>query len=303
VKIPSLATIARTLAVGSIVLLSGCKHLEVLDPKGWVGMQEKNLLLIATGLMLLVIVPVIIMTIVFAWRYRAGNTKATYAPRWAHSTAIEVVVWAIPCVIIAILATLTWTSTHELDPYKPLESKVKPIKIDVVAMDWKWLFIYPDYNVATVNQIAFPVGTPVDFRITSESVMNSFFIPQLGSQVYAMSGMQTQLHLIADVAGTYDGISANYSGAGFSGMRFKAIATTQQGFDDWVAKVRAANNPLTQQAYAALTKPSEANPVAYFSSTPPSMFEYVLNSQMAKIAGVTSPVCTPTSQNLVASAE
>jgi cytochrome o ubiquinol oxidase subunit 2 len=303
VKIPSLATIARTLAIGSIVLLSGCKHLEVLDPKGAIGMQEKNLLLIATGLMLLVIVPVIIMIIAFAWRYRASNTKATYAPRWAHSTAIEVVVWAIPCVIIAILATLTWTSTHELDPYKPIESKVKPIHVDVVAMDWKWLFIYPDYGIATVNQMAMPVGTPVSFNITSTTVMNSFFIPQLGSQVYAMSGMQTKLHLIADVAGTYDGISANYSGAGFSGMRFKAIATTQQGFDDWIAKVRAANNPLTPETYAALDKPSENNPVTYYSSTPPSMFAFILHSQMAKIAGETSPVCTPTSHNLVASAE
>lgn len=302
-KIPSPASIARTLAVGALVLLSGCKHLEVLDPKGDIGMQEKNLLLIATGLMLLVIVPVIIMIVAFAWRYRAGNTKATYAPRWAHSTTIEVVVWAIPCVIIAILATITWTSTHELDPYKPIASKVKPIHVDVVAMDWKWLFIYPDYGIATVNQMAMPVGTPVNFNITSATVMNSFFIPQLGSQVYAMSGMQTKLHLIADVAGTYDGISANYSGAGFSGMRFKAIATTQQGFDDWIAKARAANNPLTPESYAALEKPSENNAVTYYSSTPPSMFAYILHSQMAKIAGETSPVCTPTSQNLVASAE
>ncbi|HEY0296551.1 MAG TPA: ubiquinol oxidase subunit II, partial [Bordetella sp.] len=236
-KIPSLATIARTLAVGALVLLSGCK-VEVLDPKGDIGMQEKHLLLVALGLMLIVVIPVIIMTIAFAWRYRSTNTRATYAPRWSHSTAIEAVVWTIPCIIIAILATITWTSTHELDPYKELKSDVKPINIDVVSMDWKWLFIYPDYNIATVNQIAFPVDTPVNFRITSATVMNSFFIPQLGSQIYSMSGMQTRLSLIAREAGTYAGLSANYSGGGFSGMRFSAIATTQQGFDEWVAKAK-----------------------------------------------------------------
>jgi cytochrome o ubiquinol oxidase subunit II len=293
---------ARTLAVGALMLLSGCK-LEILNPQGDIGMREKTLLLTATGLMLIVVIPVIIMTIVFAWRYRSSNTKATYAPRWSHSTAIEAVVWIIPCIIIAILATLTWTSTHELDPYKPLKSDVKPINIDVVAMDWKWLFIYPDFNIATVNQIAMPVGTPVNFRITSSTVMNSFFIPQLGSQIYAMSGMQTKLSLVADHPGTYAGISANFSGPGFSGMRFTAIATDQKGFDDWVAKARAANNPLTQDGYAELDKASENNPVTFYSSTPPSMFDFILHTQMAKIAGTDSPVCTPQSKNLVAASE
>jgi len=246
---------------------------------------------------------VIIMAIGFAWRYRASNTKATYAPRWSHSTAIEVVVWTIPVIIIAILATLTWTSSHELDPYKPIESSVKPINVDVVSMDWKWLFIYPDYNIATVNELAFPVDTPVNFRITSTTVMNSFFIPQLGSQIYSMSGMQTKLHLIARETGTFAGLSANYSGPGFSDMHFKAHATTQQGFEDWVAKVRASSNPLTTEGFAALNKPSERNPVTYFSDTPPSMFDFILHSQMDKIAGVDSSICTPTSKNLVAAAE
>lgn len=301
-KIPSLASITRTLAVGALVLLSGCK-IELLDPKGDIGLQEKHLLLTAMGLMLIVVIPVIIMAIAFAWRYRSTNTKATYAPRWAHSTAIEAVVWTVPCIIIAILATITWTSSHDLDPYKPLESKAKPINVDVVSLDWKWLFIYPDYNIATVNELALPVDTPVKFRLTSTSVMNVFFIPQLGTQIYTMAGMQTQLSLNATEPGTYAGMSANFSGAGFSGMRFKAIATTQQGFDDWIAKAKAANNPLTQEAYAELSKPSEHSPVALYSSTPPSMFDFILHSQMAKIAGVDSPVCTPTSKNLVAIAE
>lgn len=293
---------ARTLSIGALVLLSGCKA-ELLDPKGAVGMQEKHLMLTALWLMLIVVIPVIIMTLVFAWRYRSTNTKATYAPRWSHSTAIEAVVWIIPCIIIAILATLTWTSTHELDPYKPLKSDVKPLNIDVVAMDWKWLFIYPDLNIATVNQIAMPVGTPVNFRITSATVMNSFFIPQLGSQIYAMSGMQTKLSLIADHPGTYAGISSNFSGPGFSGMRFTAIATDQKGFDDWVAKARATDNPLTKTVYAELNKPSEDNKVTFYSSTPPSMFDFILNTQMAAIAGTDSPVCTRASNNLVAAAE
>ena len=143
-------------------------------------------------------------------------------------------VWTVPLIIITILAVLTWRSTHALDPYKPLVSEHKPVTIEVVSLDWKWLFIYPEYDIATVNEIAFPVDVPVNFRITSASVMNSFFIPQLGSQIYSMAGMETKLHLNAREPGTYAGISANYSGGGFSGMRFKAIATSQEGFDEWV---------------------------------------------------------------------
>ena len=200
-----------------ISCLSGCSELHVLDPKGSVGAAEKSLIITSTVTMLIVVIPVIILTLFFAWRYRASNRNATYAPKWAHSTAIEVVVWTIPTLIILFLGILTWKTTHELDPYKPLESSVKPINVEVVALDWKWLFIYPDLGIATVNQVAFPVGTPVNFRITSDSVMNSFFIPQLGSQIYAMAGMQTRLHLIADEAGDYAGVSANYSGQGYLG--------------------------------------------------------------------------------------
>ena len=271
----------RWLSPLALALLSGCQG-GVLDPKGPVAADEKSLIIMATLLMLLVVVPVIVLTLVFAWRYRAGNEKATYAPKWAHSTKIEAVVWLIPCIIIVFLGTLTWYTTHALDPYRPLVSDKKPVKIEAVAMNWKWLFIYPDLGIATVNQIAFPKNVPVDFVITSDTVTNAFFIPQLAGQVYAMAGMETQLHLIADHAGSYHGLSSNYSGAGFSGMKFTAIATeTPAEFDNWVKGVRAKGAALDPAAYRALSLPSENNPVAYFSSTTPKMFEAIVNKYMA----------------------
>ena len=298
-KHPLLATLTRIFGVGAVMLLGGC-NMEILSPKGDIGAQEKTLLFTATGLMLLVVIPVIIMILTFAWKSRASNTKADYQPKWAHSTAIEVVVWTVPCIIVAILAVITWRSTHALDPYKPLVSEHKPVTIEVVSLDWKWLFIYPEYDIATVNEIAFPVDVPVNFRITSASVMNSFFIPQLGSQIYSMAGMETKLHLNAREPGTYAGISANYSGAGFSGMRFKAIATSQEGFDNWVKEAKASGTALTPAVYQELTKRSEHNPVAKYASVPPSMFDYILGSTMSKMAGVDDATCTPTSNNLVA---
>lgn len=298
-KHPLLATLTRIFGVGAVMLLGGC-NMEILSPKGDIGAQEKTLLFTATGLMLIVVIPVIIMILTFAWKYRASNTKADYQPKWAHSTAIEVVVWTVPCIIVAILAVITWRSTHALDPYKPLVSEHKPVTIEVVSLDWKWLFIYPEYDIATVNEIAFPVDVPVNFRITSASVMNSFFIPQLGSQIYSMAGMETKLHLNAREPGTYAGISANYSGAGFSGMRFKAIATSQEGFDNWVKEAKASATSLTPAVYQELTKRSERNPVVKYASVPPSMFDYILGSTMSKMAGVEDATCTPTSNNLIA---
>ncbi|CAB3668165.1 Cytochrome bo(3) ubiquinol oxidase subunit 2 [Achromobacter deleyi] len=298
-KHPLLATLTRIFGVGAVMLLGGC-NMEILSPKGDIGMQERTLLFTATGLMLLVVIPVLFMIVSFAWKYRASNTKADYQPKWAHSTAIEIVVWTVPCIIVAILAVITWRSTHALDPYKPLVSEHKPVTIEVVSLDWKWLFIYPEYDIATVNEIAFPVDVPVNFRITSASVMNSFFIPQLGSQIYSMAGMETKLHLNAREPGTYAGISANYSGAGFSGMRFKAIATSQEGFDNWVKEAKASPTTLTPEAYQELTKRSERNPVVKYASVPPSMFEFILGSTMSKMAGVDSATCTPTSNNLIA---
>jgi cytochrome o ubiquinol oxidase subunit 2 len=263
------------LSIGLLLLLSGC-NLEVLNPKGSVGLAERSLIATSTWTMLIVVIPVIALTLLFAWRYRASNTRAEYRPTWAHSTAIEIAVWLIPSLLVLFLAILTWKSTHELDPYRPLESQVKPINVEVVALDWKWLFIYPDLGIASVNQVAFPVGTPVNFRITSDSVMNSFFIPQLGGQIYAMAGMQTRLHLIADEAGDYAGESANFSGQGFSDMNFRALAETPQQFDAWVAKVRASSDQLDMNRYHVVSTPGEKEPVKYFSSVDPMLFHNII---------------------------
>lgn len=262
-------------ALGSLTLLSGCDF-ALLDPKGAVGVAEKHLIAVSVWAMLIVVIPVIVLTLVFAYRYRASNRSATYAPKWSHSTPIEIVVWTIPTLIIIFLAVLTWKTTHELDPYKPIESNVKPIDVDVVALDWKWLFIYPSLGIASVNQLALPVDTPVNFHITSDSVMNSFFIPQLGSQIYAMAGMQTSLHLIANEAGDYEGLSANFSGKGFSDMKFRALAMNPADFQAWVQKVKAAQPQLSMDTYGSLAKPSEANPVEYFSTVDPKLFHNII---------------------------
>ena len=258
------------------LLLGGC-NMTLLDPKGQVGLDERNLIITATLLMLLVVVPVIVMTFLFAWKYRASNQDAVYTPKWSHSTKIEIAVWTIPVLIIIALGYVTYKSTHALDPYKPLESDVKPVTIEVVALDWKWLFIYPEQGIATVNKIVFPAHTPINFKITSDAVMNSFFIPALGGQIYAMAGMQTKLHLIANQNAEMDGISANYSGAGFTGMKFKAIATSQEDFDAWVSEVKKAPKQLEKAEYEALSKPSQNNPVELYSSVTPNLFQIIVD--------------------------
>ncbi|BFM50074.1 ubiquinol oxidase subunit II [Marinomonas sp. THO17] len=263
-----LSKVALALMVG---LLAGCQG-GVLDPKGQVGIEEKQLIIVATLLMLLVVIPVIFMTLYFAWKYREGRDEI-YEPKWSHSTKIETVVWAIPVVIIIVLGVITWKSTHALDPYKPLEHEKDHITVQVVSMNWKWVFIYPEQGIATVNELVFPADVPVAFRISSEGTMNSFFIPQLGSQIYSMAGMVTKLHLIANEPGTFKGFSSNYSGAGFSGMKFNAIATpTEAEFDEWVAQVKESGNVLDQASYDELAQPTENHPVEYFGSIKPGIF-------------------------------
>ncbi|MCT7377868.1 ubiquinol oxidase subunit II [Chelativorans salis] len=269
-----------SLAVGVCLLLGGCSG-GVLDPKGQIGADERSIILFATAIMLIVVLPVICMAVAFAWRYRASNRDATYTPEWAQSTRVEAVVWLVPCAIIAALATLTWISAHRLDPYRPIASAAEPVTIDVVALNWKWLFIYPELNIATINEIAFPVDTPVDFRITSGSVMNSFFIPELGSQVYAMAGMETRLSLVAGEAGSYEGISANYSGAGFSDMKFRARAMSPTDFDRWVEDARRSKRPLEVEAYRALEQPSRSAAATYYSSADPHLFQAILHGCLA----------------------
>jgi cytochrome o ubiquinol oxidase subunit 2 len=228
----------------------------------------------------MVVIPVIVLTLWFAWHYRETNTRAAYAPKWAHSTRIEIVVWSIPCVIVACLAVLIWHSTHKLDPYRPLASRVKPVQVDVIALNWKWLFIYPEYGVASLNQLAIPVGTPINFRLTAESMMNSFFIPQLGSMVYAMAGMQTRLHLIADTPGVYLGQSAAYSGPGFSDMHFKTLAVSSEDFDAWIQAARASSRALDLKAYRTLEQPSSKDPVTLYAAVAPKLFEQVADKYM-----------------------
>jgi cytochrome o ubiquinol oxidase subunit 2 len=284
------------LGLPAFLLLGGCQ-MALLDPQGDIGAQEKNLILVALGLMLLVVIPVIVLTLYFAWRYRASNTRAPYAPKWAHSTRIEVVVWSIPCIIVAGLAVLIWHTTHTLDPYRPLASNTKPVRVQVVALNWKWLFIYPDYGVASVNQLAIPTDTPVNFTLTAESLMNSFFIPQLGSQVYAMAGMQTQLHLIADHPGVYHGISSAFSGPGFSDMHFDTVATDRDTFDAWVAQARRSPLKLDQPVYDALAQPSEKNPVTVYATVAPGLFDGIVNRYIPETGSGSMAMPMPTSMH------
>ena len=275
-------------AVGVLLLpliLAGCGTV-VLDPSGDVAVQQRNLIIASTLLMLLIIVPVIALTLIFARRYRAENTEAVYDPEWHHSTQLEVVIWTAPLLIIIALGAITWLATHTLDPYRPLTRidgsqpvapGVKPLDVQVVALDWKWLFFYPEQGIATVNELAAPVNVPIAFRITSSTVMNSFFIPALAGQVYAMAGMQTQLHAVINEEGTYNGFSANYSGSGFSRMNFAFHGLTQQGFDQWASKVKAEGKALDRAAYLWLEKPSEQAPVQYFSSVENGLYDAILN--------------------------
>lgn len=263
--------------IASMVLLSGCDS-ALLSPKGQVAMDQRSLILTAFSLMMIVVIPAVLMAIVFAWKYRASNTNAKYSPNWSHSNKVEAVVWTVPILIIVFIGILTWKSTHALEPSKPLASDAKPVLIEVVSLDWKWLFIYPEQGIATVNQIVFPVNRPISFKITSNTVMNSFFIPTLGSQIYAMAGMQTKLHLIANEAGTFDGISSNFSGRGFSGMKFKAIATPDEAsFDQWVAKAKQSPDTLaTMDDFKKLAAPSENHLVEFFSSVKPELFQDII---------------------------
>lgn len=266
-------------AFGSTIALSGCKF-AVLDPKGIIAADEKRLLLIAVGLMLIVVIPAIAMTFMFAWKFRASNTKAKYTPDKAHNNALEAVVWGVPCLIIAILATLTWFSSHKLDPYRPLDVAAKPITIQAIALDWKWLFIYPDQKIATVNYLQIPINAPVLFLVTADAPMNSLAIPQLSGQIYAMAGMQTKLNIMANAAGEYRGLSTNFSGDGFSGMRFKVKAGTQQEFEDWVNEVKKSPKMLTMETYNKLAQPSENSPVEYFTVPEQGLYNNIIMKYM-----------------------
>lgn len=278
--------ILRLLALGPLaLLLSGC-NLVIMNPSGDVAMQQRDLIIWSTVLMLIIIVPVIILTLFFAWRYRQSNTNATYDPEWHHSTQLEVVIWAAPLCIIIALGGLTWVSTHLLDPYRPLSrldanrplaADTKPLVVDVVAMDWKWLFLYRDQGVASMNELTLPVDVPVRFNMTASTVMNAFSVPAMAGMVYAMPGMQTQLHAVLNQPGVYHGLSANYSGGGFSDMHFKVNAVNQADFDRWVAEAKNGSGQLGRTEYLELDKPSHKEPVRQWASFSPELYHAILN--------------------------
>jgi cytochrome o ubiquinol oxidase subunit 2 len=278
--------VLRHLAVLALpALLGGC-NLIVLSPAGDVAHRQSQLVMISTGLMLLIILPVMVLTVLFAWRYRSANRQARYEPEWSHSTGLELVIWAAPLVIIICLGALAWAGTHLLDPYRPLArigpdrpvaADVRPLEVQVVALDWKWLFILPEYGVASVNELAAPVNRPIRFRITSTAVMNSFFIPALAGQIYAMPGMETTLHGVINRPGDFEGFSANYSGAGFSGMRFRFRGLAGQDFDAWVAQAKQAGETLGRADFLTLQRPSENVPVRHFSAVDPELFDAIVN--------------------------
>jgi cytochrome o ubiquinol oxidase subunit 2 len=264
------------------VMLAACRE-GVVDPQGPVGEAERVILGDATAIMLAVVIPVIILALLFAWWFRAGNRRATYRPEWEYSGRIELIIWAIPALVVLFLGGIAWIGAHDLDPRKPLESATPPLEVEVVSLDWRWLFIYPREHIATVNYLVVPAGVPIHFQLTSTSVMNSFFIPQLGSQIYTMPGMTTQLNLQADKPGIYEGLSAQFSGPGFSDMRFTLRAESGEGFAAWLAQVRAESGVLNEPVLAQLVRPTRAAGELTYGSVPQDPFEMVAGGHMATL--------------------
>ncbi|TWI46784.1 cytochrome bo3 quinol oxidase subunit 2 [Pseudoduganella flava] len=265
--------------------LTGCNTV-VLNPSGDIAAQQAHLVMVSVYLMLLIVVPVIVLTLWFAWRYRKSNTAAKYDPDWDHSTKLELVIWGVPLLLIIVLGLITWISTHLLDPYRPLQriddkrpipAGVQPLEVQVVALDWKWLFIYPEQGIATVNELATPIDRPIKFRLTSSTVMNAFYIPAMAGMIYTMPSMETQLNAVMNKVGTYDGFSSNYSGAGFTHMKFKYHAMNDADFNAYVAKVKAGGGSLERSEYLQLAKPSEKDPVRRWASVDGTLYSAILN--------------------------
>ncbi len=268
----------------ALPLLAGCNFV-VLNPAGYVAEQQRNIILISTALMLLIIVPVMVLTVVFAWHYRSTNTQATYDPSFDHSTALELVIWSAPLLIIITLGALTWWSTHLLDPFRPLErisatqavpANMKPLRVEVVSLDWKWLFIYPDQGIATVNELAVPVGVPVRFDMTSTNMMNTFDVPTMAGMIYTMPGMRSTLHAVLNKPVESTGFSGNYSGAGFSDMNFRVHGLLPSDFNRWVAGVKRSPLQLDDGNFAKLVRPSEKVAPIHFSAIQPDLFRRVV---------------------------
>jgi len=270
-------------------LLGGCDR-GVLNPVGPVGSAEKTILINSTAIMLAIIIPTMIATVAVAWWFRAGNKKAKYRPEWEFSGAVELVVWSIPALTVLLLGGIAWIGSHQLDPARPLPSSVPPLDVEVVSLDWKWLFIYPEQGVATVNRLVVPAGRPVTYHLTSATVWNVFFVPQFGTMIYTMPRMTTRLNLQADRPGVYDGLSAHYSGDGFSGMGFKVHALAPQQFAAWAQGARGQGQPLDRQAYAQLMKPSSYVKPYTYGGVAPGLFEAIV---AGRAPGPISPNTTP----------
>jgi cytochrome o ubiquinol oxidase subunit II len=278
-KLGALAVLISAI-LGTLAYYLSHHTIDVLSPAGIVGQKEKHLMVITTLLGLVVVIPVFILTGYIAWTYREGNKAAKYSPSWDHNFKLEFIWWALPLAIISLLAVIAWKSSNELDPFKALSSSNKALNVQVVALQWKWLFIYPQQDIASVNMVRFPVNTPVNFQITSDAPMNSFWIPRLGGQIYAMSGMSTQLHLMADQTGSFNGSSANISGRGFAGMRFTAKSSSQADFDKWVSDVKKSAGKLSFDQYNQLSQPSEDNQVAFYSRPAANLYDSVMLKYM-----------------------
>jgi len=288
----------RGLVTCTAVLVASCRQTGILDPQGPIAAQEWMLLINSTAIMLVVVIPVILATLGFAWWYRSSNPRASRSADESYEGRLEFVVWSIPALIVILLGGVIWIGSHQLDPRAPIPANAEPLRVDVVALDWKWLFIYPDQGVATVNQLVVPAGTPVHFRLTSATVMNSFFIPQLGSQIYTMGGMTTHLNLLADKPGEYAGFSANFSGDGFAEMRFIAKAVPAGDFEAWVTQARGTRSALDDAGYAALAKPSTAVPPTTYRSVEPKLFDRIIEQTVSgpEKAGVGAAWCPSGSQ-------
>ncbi|MBY0529762.1 MAG: ubiquinol oxidase subunit II [Rhabdochlamydiaceae bacterium] len=257
-------------------------NLAVLDPQGMIGEKERDLIITASLLMLIVVVPVFVLTWAFAWKYREENKNAKHTPDWEHNYIAEYCWWGVPVIIIVILGILTWKSSHELNPFTPIESENKPIVVQAISLEWKWLFLYPELGIATINFLQFPEKTPINFEITSDAPMNSFWIPALGGQIYAMPAMRSKLHLIANKCGSYRGASSNISGDGFAGMTFTAKSCSNEEFDQWVKEVKQSPKQLNLNTYNKLLEPSQYDPVAYFVLDQNDLFDQILMKYMKR---------------------
>jgi cytochrome o ubiquinol oxidase subunit 2 len=266
----------RLLPLASTLLLGGCDW-GILDPQGPIGAAERQLLFNSTGIMLVIVIPTVLATLGVAFWFRASNKRARYLPDFSYSGRLEMLVWSIPLMTILLLGGVAWVASYDLDPPKPIASAVKPVRVQVVSLDWKWLFIYPELGIASVNQLTLPAATPISFELTSSGVMNSFFVPQLGGQIYTMHGMVTRLHLLADHPGTYRGISANYSGAGFADMHFNVDAVPAESFAQWADSTRGTGATLDARSYADLAKPSKAVAPFTYRAVAPNLFNDIMS--------------------------